>query len=282
MRRLQFGLLFPLLVLGGSVSAQQAGGPQRVTAPQPIHDPQAVNVVGQALNVAGGASAISSIKDYTASGNVTYHWGQGVNGTVTLTGRGLYQLRMDANLPAGIRSQTISDGRTGIKKEDGTLSWFPKEAVVPGQRPKPTPSSDALPYHAPMFPGGLALPYQELAAVLNNPQFKISHKGIVQVDGRSVYDIQVQRVVPKLAGPVSEFRIKDFFIDVSTSQVVMTRDLVPKHTVHEIRYSDYRPANGVLFPFSISEEIAGQKTWEIQLNNATFNTGLQDSAFVLE
>src|SRR5580704_17509383 len=150
MRRLQFGLLFPLLVLGGSVSAQQAGGTQRVTAPQPIHDPQAINVVGQALNIAGGTSAISSIKDYTASGNVTYHWGQGVNGTVSLTGRGLYQLRMDANLSKGTRSQTIIDGRTGTKKEDGTVSWFPKEAVVPGQKPRQIPSSDALPYQAPM------------------------------------------------------------------------------------------------------------------------------------
>jgi hypothetical protein len=133
-----------------------------------------------------------------------------------------------------------------------------------------------------MFPGGLALPYQQLAVALNSPQFKISKRGIVQVNGRAVYDIQVQRVVPVLAGPVSEFRIKDFFIDVSTSQVVMTRDLVPKHSVHDIRYADYRPTNGVLFPFSIREEVAGQKTWEIQLNSATFNAGLQDSAFVLQ
>jgi hypothetical protein len=281
MRYVRFGLLFVILLSNLPVRAQQAASLQQVNTPQPIRDPQAVRVVTQALNIAGGVPAIDAIKDYTASGNVTYHWGAGVNGALTLRGRGLYQFRMDAHLPAGTRSQAISDGRTGIKTEDGTVSWFPKEAPVPGQTPKPIPSSDAFPYQPPMFPGGLALPYQQLAATLNNAQFNISHKGIVQVDGHSVHDIQVQRVVPPLPGPLTEFRIKHFFIDVSTSQVVMTRDLVPKHTVHEIRYSDYRPASGVLVPFSISEEMASQKTWEILLNATSFNVGLDDSVFVL-
>jgi len=35
-------------------------------------------------------------------------------------------------------------------------------------------------------------------------------------------------------------------------------------------------------PFSISEQMGGQRTREIQLNRITFNAGLQDSTFVIQ
>jgi hypothetical protein len=236
----------------------------------------------QVLNFAGGSTAIGGIANYIASGNVTYHFGDGVTAPVTLTGRGLYQLRMDEDLPKGKRSESISEGRTTIRAEDGSLSRFPKVAPIPGQASKPIPSSDVFPYRAPMFPGGLALPHQQLAVAMNNPRFNITYKGLVQVDGQAVHDIQVQFLVPPLTGPRSQFHIKHFFIDVSTYQILMTRDLVSKGTIHEIRYSDYKATNGVLIPYSISEEMGGQKTWDIQLNAASFNTALQDSVFALQ
>jgi hypothetical protein len=40
--------------------------------------------------------------------------------------------------------------------------------------------------------------------------------------------------------------------------------------------------NGILVPFSINEQMGGQKTRDIQLTQISFNTGLQDAAFVLQ
>jgi len=50
---------------------------------------------------------------------------------------------------------------------------------------------------------------------------------------------------------------------------------------HEISFSDHRLASGLLVPFAISEKIAGQQTWTIQLSQITFNAGLSDPDFQL-
>jgi hypothetical protein len=44
-------------------------------------------------------------------------------------------------------------------------------------------------------------------------------------------------------------------------------------------FSDYRAINGILVPFSITERVAGQTTWTIQLSQIAFNTGLGDTDF---
>jgi hypothetical protein len=243
--------------------------------PPATKDPLAVSVLNQSLSGAGGALAIKAVADYTATGNIIYHWNPEVQGGVTVRGLGLGQLRVDANLPRGMHSSVISGGQTSTKAEDGAVSQYPP--------PYPVPSSDAFPYQPPMFPGSLVLPHTQLAAVLNDPLFSISDKGVVQIDGHAVHDIQAQMVFPGQTQPdnMAEYQIIDFFIDTSTIQLVMIQDNVPKHIVHQIRYSDYKTVSGVLVPFSIGEEMGGQKTREIRLDQASFNTGLQDAEFSL-
>jgi hypothetical protein len=280
MRSARFGLLFCLqLLLSATVWAQQPQAPANRSSSAPSFapaqkDPQALNTLNQALAAAGGASAIGAIKDYTATGNVTYNWNPAVQGSVTVLGLGLNEYRVDANLPRGVRSSVVSFGQTTTKSEEGVLSQYP--------RPYPVPSSDAFPYQPPMFPGSLIFPYEQLVAVVNTPRFNVSNKGVVQVDGHSAYDIHVQWIVAGPADLASEYHTRDFYVDTSTSQLLMTQDIVPKHTVHVIRYSDYRAVNGVLVPFSITEAMGGQQTWAIQLSQFTFNTGLQDASFVLK
>jgi len=273
MGSVEFGLLLSILLLTIPVWAQQTQ--PSTTTPPATKDPQAVSVLNQALTVAGGAAALKAITDYTATGNITYHWNPEAQGTVTVRGLGLGQIRVDANLPHGVHSWVISDGQTSTKAEDGTLSQYPP--------PYPVPSSESFPYQPPMFPGSLAFPHEQFVAVLNSPIFSVSYKGIAQVDGRSVHDIELQRVLPgqTQTDNMTEYRIMEFFVDTSTLQVAMTQDSMPKHIVHQVRYSDYRPVNGVLMPFSISEQMGGQKTREIQLDQISFNGGLQDSDFVL-
>jgi hypothetical protein len=246
------------------------------TAPVTSQDPQAVSVLNQALTVGGGITAIKALADYTGSGNITYHWDQDVQGNVTAQGLGFDDFRLDANLPSGRRSWTIHNGQTALRAENGNISKFPPDGLVP--------SSDAFPYQTPLFPSSLVFPYQQLVAILNSPQFSIFYRGITQLDGRSAHDVQVQLALApgQVDDPMSEYHTKDLFIDTSTFQLLMTQDSVPKHVIHQVLYSAYTAVNGVLVPFSISEELEGQHTWDIQLTQIHFNSGLQDSGFVLQ
>jgi hypothetical protein len=241
-------------------------------------DPQAVTILQQALSVAGGAAAISAIKDYSGTGTMIFHQSQAqqVNGTVTIRGLGLGEFRMDSNLSTGTRSFSISQGRTHRKREDGAVSHFPREY--------PLPSSDAFPYVTPVFPSGIGFPNQELLSAINSSRLNVTYKGLTELDGRSVHDIQVQRLLPgqgTSTNPMAEYNVMDLFIDASTLQISMTQDRIPEHVIHQVRYCDYRSVNGILTPLSISEQMGGQKTWDVQLTQISFNTGLQDSIFTL-
>jgi hypothetical protein len=276
MRSARFSLSFLSLFLGYSVLAQQVATPQQTSTPSVIQDPQAVSVLNQALIVAGGTSAISAVTDYTATGQVTYHWRPDVQGSVTVRGLGVGGFRLDANLPKGIRSWGVFDGQTTTKSEEGTVTYIPSQL-------KAVPSSDAYPYEAPLFPGSLAFPWSELTSVLGDPNWAISYKGIVQLEGHPVHDIQVQFSADQAASAMmNEYHTKDFFIDTSTLQLVMTQDNVPKHIIHQIRYSKYTAVSGMQVPFSIDETMGGQRTWDIQLSQIKFNAGLQDSELVIQ
>lgn len=247
-----------------------------VISPAAPQDPQAVTVLNQVLVAAGGSPAIKAVTDYTATGNITYHWNQDTQGSVTVRGLGFGEVRMDAYLSNGVYSQSIYNGQFNTKTLDGAVRQYP--------HPDPVPISDAFPYQPPMFPSGLALPYAPLLAVLSNPRLSISYKGVTSIRGQSVQDIQVQEVLRGRIQPdsMAEYHTIDFFIDPNTSQIVMTQDMIPKNVVHQIRYANYSLLGGVLIPLSISEEMGGQKTWDIQLTGATLNTGLQDSDFELQ
>jgi hypothetical protein len=274
MRSARFGLLI-FLLFGVSVWAQQpASSQQGITPPPAPKDPQAVSVLNQALGAAGGAVAIKAVSDYTATGNITYNWNPVEQGSVTVLGLGFDQFRVDANLSRGVHSSVISAGQTTTKTQEGVISQYPP--------PYPVPSSDAFPYQPPMFPGSLALPHAQLVAVLNSTRFSVSYKGLAQVDAHTAHDIQVLRVLPGPADVMSEYHTRDIFVDASTLQVVMTQEMVPKHVVRVVRYSDYRAVSGVLVPFSITEEMGGQQTWAIQLSRITFNAGLQGASFVVQ
>ena len=263
MRSLRVGLLHCLLFFYISGQAQQT---QPGTAPPPApKDPQAVTVLNQALAVAGGTTAIAAITDYTAKGNITYNWNPQAQGSVTVQGLGLNQYRVDASLPKGVRSSAVTNGQMTMKFEDGSVHLIHTQIA--------------------MNLSGLIVPYLELSIALNSPAFSLSNKGLVEVNGHSAYDIQVQRPgATNINRPtkMADFYVRDYFVDATTFQVLMTQDLAPRHVIRQLQYSDFTPVNGVPVPFSITEMTGGQQTWSIQLSQITFNTGLQDSAFALQ
>jgi hypothetical protein len=153
-------------------------------------------VLTQALALAGGLAAYTAITDYTATGSITYFGAVNGQGAATISGRGPSELHIDANLPAGIRSNIINSTRTTISDASGMAS----------QRS----------IQAPMMTGNYVLPHRELAAVFNNPQFSLTYVGIVQIDGHLLHDIRAVRVLTGQNDPTGSVRLYhtvDFFIE---------------------------------------------------------------------
>lgn len=249
-----------LFLASASLWSQQTQPTQAQSAA--TKDPQAITIVNQALTATGGASAISAITDYTATGTVTYQLPQpNVQGTVTLRALGIGQFRMDSNLPTGVRSEVNSD--TAQIKDHGLTRAYP----------------------VPMSPGRIPIPTMPLVFALTSASLNLTYKGMVELTGRSVHQIEVQRFLPISIydpnGYFHDFHTLEFFIDASTFQILMTQDVVVKKSVRELWYSDYRSYDGLLLPFSIGEQVDGRATWQITIGQITFNSGLQDSDFQL-
>ena len=237
--------------------------------PAPQRDPQALNILNQALAASGDATALSTVQDVTATGTVTYYWaGLQVQGTATARSRGISQFRIDAVLPQGVRSWAVSNGSGSLKEADGTLQ--------------------PIPYYNALNLGSLTFPYFGIVAALQDSTTSVSDLGLVNVDGRQARQIHTQRNVDAFKytqSIVGNLMVKDYFIDPTTYQLLKVQDMAhPAQSLtgsyqHEISFSDYRSVNGLLVPFAISEKIADQETWTIQLNQISFNTGLTDSDF---
>jgi hypothetical protein len=244
-------------------------------SPRPLQDPQAVSILNQVIAASGGTQAISAVSDYTATGNITYYPGQQVQGTVTVRGLGTWEFRIDAVLPAGTRSLVVHQGIVSRRSENGTISSQVFRINVP--------SSDAYPYQTPLFPSGFAFPAGPLPPLLAKQTFGISYNGLTQIDGHSVHDIQLRRDLPgALGSKTPPVRSRDVFIDTSTLQIVAIHETLEKNIPHELHYSDYQNVGGILIPFNISEDIAGQLVSTISLSQIAFNAGLTEAAFVLQ
>ena len=265
MRSVQFGLLLSLLILILPVWAQQTQ--QSTTSPTAPKDPQAVSIANQALAVVGGQSAILAVRDYKGSGTVIYHQNQDVQGSVTISGLGLGEYREDATLPTGVRSFVMGGSKgTATKNENGIITGL------------------NFRHQNPLMKSSVIIPCWQLAAALNDPLFAVSYKGTSQIDGYTVYDIRIQFTPAYPRDPngvIAEYFGADFFIDATTFQVRMTQDVVIRHLERKVRYSSYQLVNGILIPFAIAEEINGQQSRTIHLNQIAFNIGLQDSDFDL-
>jgi hypothetical protein len=254
-----FGSLV-FLSTSGQLNCQQATAVQR--------DPQAVAILTLALNASGGASVIAGISDFTAIGNITYYWGEPIQGSVTVQGRGLHEFRVDASLPDGVHSSITN-----------AIASFQRN---PDRSTSPLPSQNTRRLVAASFPAF------HILAAFQDASVSVTYGGQVLHNGQQVHDIIVRKTFSTNGDPggaLSSISKAHIFIDpnaLTVQSIVDTayrRDGGPGEYPHEMQFSAYQAVNGILVPFSVSEFVAGQHTMAIQLSRVTFNSGLTDSAF---
>jgi hypothetical protein len=246
--------------------------PLRLAAQQPTRDAQALLILAQSLTAAGGAQALATAKDFTATGTITYNWaGERVQGSVTFRGLGLDDFRLDAVLPGGTRSWAVSNLVGALKETDGTVT--------------------SIPLHNAVNLGGLTFPYFAMLAALADTTTSVTYVGQVQLNGAQAYQVRVARsfgLHGRGAATVEQLTTRDFFIDAGTYLPVEIQDTT--HPIrgssegyrHEIDYSAYQTVNGLRVPFSVAEKVAGQTIWTARISSISFNTGLAESDFQLQ
>ncbi len=260
---------FFLLVVA-SISCVSLVGRQIPTTTQPSvqRDQQALTILSQVLSAAGGQTAVAAIQDYAATGNVTYSWGDGVQGSVTVKGRGLHQFRVDATLADGVHSWVVNTVTTFQKNPDGSTSPLPSQNTIK--------------------PATVIFPLLHILTAMQDTSFSITNGGLVTRNGQQLYDILVQKIFPTASDPIgalSKMTKSHIFIDPKALTVQIIEDTAyrkdggPGEYLHDIQFSNYQTASGMLIPFSITEFVAGQQTMTLQLSQIKFNTGLTDTDF---
>jgi outer membrane lipoprotein-sorting protein len=245
------------------------GAQQSLTAA--TKDPQAISILTQSLNAAGGMSAISAIQDFAETGTISHSWaGKSIQGSVVIYGKGQNQFRIDSKTPDGLLTYAVN----------GLL----------GQSILPNGDKQNLRFFNPGSGGNQSFPAARIATVLSDPATSLTYDGLVSMSGVQMEKIHVTppttTSITTTNGSLSSLGAFDLYLDPATNQAVMLRDtFYPNGNIfrghqREINFSNYAVVRGVSVPLSISESIEGQQTWSIQLESATFNTGLSTSLFL--
>ena len=255
--RLASFLLCSLLV-SASVAAQQP--PQR--------DPQGVAILQQSFVAMGGAVS-RSVHTAVFSGRIAQQRGPAtVQGTVIFKLADRDKWRMDS--PFGAETQThVVNGTKGREVRDG--------------------QSRGLPYHTVLNHHMKFVPVFSELAEYANLSYTISYLGLEVLAGHNVHHIRIARVFPgrpqSTATMLSQLSAVDLFVDASSLLVVkrsqQVSSSIDSHTrvLVEQLYSDYRSADGILFPQSISVLVRGQRLNDIVFTSATFNAPISPTEF---
>jgi len=239
--------------------------------PHPQRDAQAIEILSRVVQAAGGAQAVANIRDITESGEITFHWGEGHKGSVTIKTLNGNHFRMEADLPEGKRVWAVKAGLGSVREPKGGVHVISGDNAINLEN--------------------LTFPIVHIVAALRDSASDISFVGIEKRDDRSIYRLRLRGHLG--LGKAQEgpgfVVVKDLLIDALTFGIVSiedhpfrTYDASKKQSdkpSREIDFGDFRTINGIQVPFSITTRLMGQKTLTIDLSNVAFNTDVSEQDF---
>ena len=233
-----------------------------------LRDPQAIKILQQTIAALGGATALSSV-------------------TAASTHASIVPVP-DSQLPSG--TVVWEDDFTGPSYEfrdtfqsDGFTRTLVSGHGSPGQIDK-----DGDPHKLQSHVAYAAVPYQLPAIVLNrdlsDSNRTVTFIGTTALAGKSVLHIRTSidvGIVEKLLSP------HDWYIDASTFLPIRVEYDVP-NTINlsdiylsAVDYSDYRPINGILFPFTQNVSERGNPVCVVQVSAIDLNPPTSSTDFDL-
>ena len=217
--------------------------------------PDVDSIIASNLAARGGKERIQSLRSIRETGTVT-----GPNGNIA-------QIVREVKRPNMFRLEFSFQGTTSVFANDGTSGW--QIAPLQGQfDPKAMrPDADAA--------GGAD--QQDIEGPLVDWKAKghtVTLLGREPVDGKDAYKLKVE---------MRGGGVRYDYIDVATHQVVradVTRIIQGHPTVLETRFSDFRPANGLVFPYAIETHVKDRpQSLRIAVDSIELNPPIDDARF---
>ena len=235
----------------------------------PVRDPIALGILQQATGAAGGLPAIDMFQSFSATGRITvYRTEEGTEGEVSVKGRGLQEIRVDAHLD-GIDEWWFIGKSGGFRKEAGGTV-----------RP--------LNYQEVINIRSFCPPWPQVARAIRDSLMEVTSLGATKLNGRPAFGVRIRdtRIPVGQVNVGGKLLEKDFYIDGQTFQVIAVEDVsYPMDKIaggisRRVTFSDYRVVNGTPFPFSISEQVGHhRRLMAIHLVEVSINVPLSDHDF---
>lgn len=236
--------------------------------------PQPVQLLRGAL---AALSANTIPRDVTLSGTAHYIAGSTEEtGTATLKATAGGASRVDLNLSSGPRSEINNSASNAPAGK-----WSGPDGV-----------SHDISIHNLLTEPAWFFPTFLVLRGLSPSGYAVAHVGHETRDGEAVEHLTIsQASVPQLPPTLAHLAQTDLFLDATTLlPVALAFNIHPDDNALldipiEIRFSDYRPINGVQgvqVPFHIQKFLNNGLVLDLQLENATFNSGLSASEFAVQ
>jgi hypothetical protein len=270
MRSARFVSLFVLITLARSATAQQATAP----APQaPVSAPQATALLQQALAALSGGQSIS---DVTLSGTAQYIAGSDEeSGTAVLKAIAAGASSVSLSLSSGARSETQN---SSIVPPSG--AWAGPDGV-----------SHTIAYHNLLTCPAWFFPAFTIAQGPSGSGYVTTYIGPETRNGQPVQHVSLSQpsLFPSVSGGPSSAHLTqiDLFLDATTFlPSAVAFNIHPDNNALldipvEVTFSSYTAVSGAQVPFHIQKYINNSLALDLQLQNATFNSGLTVNSFAL-
>ncbi|TFG98805.1 MAG: insulinase family protein, partial [Calditrichales bacterium] len=220
--------------------------PDAYKAPQGI---SAQKVIDNYIRAIGGRDKLESIQDITIKAQTSF---RGNSLTITTLKKAPNKMVQKQSF-GSFESRMVFDGQKGVQISPGQSTEIVGDQL------------ESLRYEA------------EMNAILRLDQFWIETElvGEEEIDGRSTYKIKFK---PRSGNAWFKYFDKKNNLVVQDEKYVDT----PNGTVAQILiFKDYRPVEGILFPFEMTVR-TGDQELDTQIIFVNINKGIEDSEFVIK
>lgn len=206
-------------------------------------------IVAKNIAAKGGAEKLRGVTSVRTTGRVK-------------SGRGLSTITVWTRRPNSMRQEMTTDGQTGVTGFDGTTFWAINPAMGPNARALSGPAADRVREEAEDFDSVL-LDYREKGSAVEVVPFAA---------GAS----------PHLRVTKKNGKVQDIYLDPATFlEQRITTEVTQggKTATVTTEFSNYKPVDGMMVPFTIRQSLNGQLQGEVIYDRIQFNLPLDDGLF---
>jgi outer membrane lipoprotein-sorting protein len=239
--------------LGAQTPATPSTGSAQVpsTSSGQASSPTVDEIVQKYLAAKGGADKLRAVQSVKTVGHV-----KGPGGEVAITSY--------AKRPNMMRRETTRQGQTAVVAVDGKTVWALNPLRGPQAQEVTGPQAEAALQDASDF-DSMLLDYKQKG-------YSLDFVGLDKAGGIATYHLKIMR----------NGRPQDLYLNAETmleTRMTMDVDQGGRKGLASIEFSNYKPVEGIMVPFTIRQSFDGQLLGEVVYDTIQFNLPVDDGLF---